>query len=147
METIMSIHYKAGYKYQLQQDYVHQFLTPFPLPQGALICTEYSEFLASYAVLRLRIRKGYAWDGPSGPTIDTKNFMRGSLVHDTLYELIRLEFLDKNLYRILADRELYAICRQDGMSWVRANVVYYGLRIGGNPAARKSGSNPLLIAP
>jgi len=35
--------------------------------------------------------KGYAWDGPSGSTVDTLNFMRGSLVHDALYQLIRME--------------------------------------------------------
>ena len=30
------------------------------------------------------IKSGYSWDGPSGPTIDTKNFMHGSLIHDAL---------------------------------------------------------------
>ena len=37
----------------------------------------------------LTIKRGYAWDGPSGPTIDTKCVMRGSLIHDALYQLIR----------------------------------------------------------
>ena len=44
----------------------------------------------------LTIRKGYAWDGPSGPTIDTKDFMRGSLVHDALYQLLREVFWIRN---------------------------------------------------
>jgi len=35
----------------------------------------------------LCIREGYSWDGPSGPAIDTVDFMRGSLVHDALYQL------------------------------------------------------------
>ena len=29
--------------------------------------------------------RGYAWDGPSGPTIDTPDAMPASLVHDGLY--------------------------------------------------------------
>jgi hypothetical protein len=33
----------------------------------------------------LLIRSGYAWDGVSGPlTLDTRNVMRASLVHDAL---------------------------------------------------------------
>ena len=48
---------------------------------------------------RLVIQKGYAWDGPSGPTIDTENFMRGSLVHDALYQLFREGKLDPEKQR------------------------------------------------
>lgn len=139
----MKITYRAGYKYQLEQAYVHQLRYLFPdIPY---------EFETDFLWLGLDkkfiVKKGYAWDGPSGPTIDTKNFMRGSLVHDALYEMIRLGFLEKNIYRILADQELYRICREDGMSWLRANVVYYSVRIFGNPAARRSGENPVLTAP
>jgi len=36
----------------------------------------------------LLIRKGYCWDGASGPAIDTKSIMRPSLIHDVLYQLI-----------------------------------------------------------
>ena len=42
----------------------------------------------------LSISPGYEWDGASGIAVDTKNFMRGSLVHDALYQLMR-----KNLQR------------------------------------------------
>jgi len=51
----------------------------------------------------LTIKKYYAWDGPSGPTIDTGNFMRGSLVHDALYQLMRLSALDYKVHRKRAD--------------------------------------------
>jgi hypothetical protein len=43
--------------------------------------------------------KGYAWNGPSGPTLDTRNFMRGSLVHDALYQLMREGRMDNGLRR------------------------------------------------
>ncbi len=83
----------------------------------------------------LFIRKGYAWDGPSGPTIDTKNFMRGSLVHDALYQLIREKILPES-YRKKADQLLRDICIADGMSKFRANYVYRGVRIGGASAVK-----------
>ena len=51
-----------------------------------------------------------AGDGPSGPAIDTKNFMRASLVHDALYQLMRLGTLDKSR-RQYADRLLQTIRR------------------------------------
>jgi len=67
------------YKYQLTEDYSvdsgikvkEKIDTPFIIlePDG-----------------NLTIKKKYAWDGPSGPTIDTKTFMRGSLVHDAFYQ-------------------------------------------------------------
>lgn len=134
------ISYKGGYKYQLTEDYYHTFEPDFiPLSKDAK--TKYLWLGTNNGRTALLIRNGYAWDGPSGPTVDTKNFMRGSLVHDALYQLIRLEYLDKNVYRKQADLELYRLCREDGMSWFRANIVYYGVRIGGNEAARRQGES------
>ena len=72
----------------------------------------------------LTIREGYAWDGPSGPTIDTPNFMRGSLVHDVLYQIMRLGGLDHKKYRKRADEILREMCVEDGMSAFRAWYVY-----------------------
>jgi len=76
------IAYKGGYKYQLKEDYVTETRITPPTP----IQTEY---IALTSQGRISIKRGYAWDGPSGPTIDTLNFMRGSIVHDALYQLIR----------------------------------------------------------
>lgn len=36
----------------------------------------------------LIIGSGFRWDGPSGSTIDTPDFMRASLVHDALYRMM-----------------------------------------------------------
>jgi hypothetical protein len=82
----------------------------------------------------LSIWTGYAWDGPSGPGIDTRNFMRGSLVHDALYQLIRKGLLPEK-YRENADRIIRDICLEDGMSKIRAWWVYHGLRLFGKSAA------------
>ena len=71
----------------------------------------------------LTIYPRYAWDGPSGPTIDTKTFMRGSLFHDALCQLIGEGLLDKK-YRKYADQLLRKLCLEDGMSKFRVWYVY-----------------------
>jgi len=83
----------------------------------------------------LTLKKGYAWDGPSGPTIDSKDFMRGSLVHDALYQLIREKLLLPR-FRKKADEILWMICLEDGMPKPRANYVYHAVRAFGASAAR-----------
>ena len=83
----------------------------------------------------LKIGRDYAWDGPSGPAIDTKSFMRGSLVHDALYQLIREGVLDSK-YRKAADEILRTICIEDGMSRIRAWWVYQGVRLGGKKSTQ-----------
>ncbi len=91
---------------------------------------------------KLLIKAGYSWDGPSGPTIDTRNFMQGSLVHDALYQLMRECIIEQSL-RKGADEILRNICRKDGMSKIRAWWVYQGVRIGGASSAKPD----MLIAP
>lgn len=70
---------------------------------------------------------GYAWDGPSGPTWDTKDFMRGSLFHDILYQMIRENFIAEE-HKEDADMLLKKICIIDGMSYFRAAYVYEGVK-------------------
>lgn len=77
----------------------------------------------------------YAWDGPSGPAIDTDNFMRGSLLHDAIYQLIRTNQLPKP-YRLNADRLLRDVCLEDGMFKWRAAWVYLFVRIVGDMAIK-----------
>ena len=137
------INYATGYKYQLLLDYVHDALF-LHLNVPSEIETE---FLWLGENGQLIVKQGYAWDGPSGPTIDTKNFMRGSLVHDALYQLIREGHLSKNVWRNVADRELYRMVREDGMWWIRAQFVYWAVRIFGNPSARSGGGHPIEQAP
>ena len=131
------IRYKQGMKYQLETDYTHR--TPFR-PQEDL-CIDY---VTLFTDGRLCVCKGYTWDGPSGPTIDTKSFMRGSLVHDCLYELIYHELLDYKDKKY-ADKILVDICEQDGMNRLRRWWVLKGVQIGGDP--RPSRIKPVLTAP
>ena len=83
----------------------------------------------------LYVFMSYAWDGPSGPAIDTDNFMDGSLVHDALYDLIRQGKLSRRKYRSKADKELRIQCKKDGMSFVRRWYTWGAVRVGGYGAS------------
>jgi len=85
---------------------------------------------------RLVISKGYAWDGASGPAIDTDTIMRASLIHDALYQLIRSGDLDKK-YRHAVDELLRDICLEDGMHVFRATYVFWAVRLFGGFAVEK----------
>ena len=84
---------------------------------------------------RLIVKRGYAWDGPSGPTIDTKTFMRASVVHDVFYQCMREGQLPKSS-RKLADQELVRYAKLDGMNPVRRFYAYWSLRMFAGGAAR-----------
>ena len=132
--------YKAGYKYQLQEDYT----VKIEIKPDATILTEYITLSTDGT---LRVKESYAWDGPSGPTLDTSNFMRGSLVHDALYQLMRDGYLDRNEWRKPIDILLRKVLLEDGMSYVRAWCAYWGIRLFAAKYARVSGENPTLWAP
>lgn len=115
--------YGSGYKYQLEDEEVF-VLKIFPAKD--IVCEYYT--LTTGGILT--IKKGYAWDGPSGPTIDTKDFMLGSLVHDAIYQMIGNGYIDKS-YRKAADQELIQVCKLNGMGKFRCFYVYWGVRLFG----------------
>lgn len=132
------IYYKKGYKYQLEKSY-----------QIFIDILNYnieSDFLKLDRNGFLTIYKGYAWDGPSGPTIDTSNFMRGSLVHDALYQLMREEKLPQK-YKKLADILLRRHCREDGMSDIRSNYIYWSVNKYANFATNPKNQKKVYEAP
>ncbi len=134
------IRYRSGYKYQL----VEECSVTVSVVPSADIETPFIDLDANGVLV---IKRGYAWDGPSGPTIDTKNFMRGSLVHDALYQLMRQEHLSKDKWRAEADLELKRICVEDGMSWLRAWWVHRGVRLGREPSASPEARKKIHTAP
>lgn len=106
--------YKKGFKYQLYKDEV--FLTGIPC--GKRIKTQ---FIHMDETGKLTVLSGYAWDGPSGPTIDRKTNMRGSLAHDALYQLIRNKWLEPH-WRLKADKFMQQCCVEDGMNKLWAKL-------------------------
>ena len=128
--------YQQGYKYRVKEKFSYNIGI-----KGYAISTAYITLTRTGLLI---IEEGYAWDGASGPAIDTVNFRRGSLVHDALYQLIEEDLLPFSL-RKTADDVLIAICKEDGMWpirrwWVRAAVNTFGARALEN-------HNPVLFAP
>ena len=65
--------------------------------------------------------------------------MRGSLVHDALYQLMRLSALDYKVYRKRADEILKEICLEDGMWSFRAWYVYQAVHLFAGGGAHPQG--------
>lgn len=89
----------------------------------------------------------YTWDGPSGPTYDTKNSLKGSLVHDGLCELMRWGLLNRRRWRTPSDMELRRICRLDGMSLIRSHLWYRSVNVVGASASSPKSRRKILMAP
>ena len=131
--------YRKGYKYQLAEN--ETFILPIEIFGD--IKTEFAELSKAGVFV---IRAGYAWDGPSGPTIDTKNSMRGSLVHDALYQLMRQGHLGDNC-REIADDFLYDVLVADGMNKLRAWFWWRGVRRAAGFAADPKNIKKVYVAP
>ena len=114
------IKYWSGYKYQTAEAYSCQteLRPPHDIQHPFFSISIFGVVTAEY---------GYAWDGASGPTIDTKSSMRASLIHDILYQAMGLGLLDRS-FREQADRELRKICIEDGMWHWRAEAWYLAVR-------------------
>ncbi len=130
-------------KYKKRRIYKYNLYSECKYPTEISITPAYKgKYLELDSNGELVIKVGYAWDGPSGPTIDTKNFMRGSLVHDALYQLIREGIIEQK-QRDIADKILHQICKDDGMSSIRAWWVYKAVKLFGGSSAKPD----MLTAP
>ena len=121
-------HVEHAWKYELLEDYrirIPAALEPF----AHIVDTPFIRL----SPLALTIKQFYAWDGPSGPTIDTKDGMRGALVHDACYQLMRTGKMSTEA-KGAVDAWFRTICREDGMSLVRAWYWYWGVRVFGGHA-------------
>jgi len=121
----------------------------YPLERTAYFETEIwpngyfnSSFLKIEESGLLTIKAGYHWDGPSGPTFDSKCAMRASLFHDAIYQLISEDVIEPS-YRKYADIMFRKMCIEDGMSRVRAWLWYRSLRVAGKKATKSK----ILTAP
>ena len=133
------IRYRSGYKYQISDSYSHNV--------GISLAEEVDlDFLTLDPTGNLVIKQGYAWDGPSGPALDTSTLMRASLVHDALYQLMRMERLPDS-YRDHADDLMRKICIEAGMPTIRAWYTYHAVRWFASGANKPRNVKPVLSAP
>jgi hypothetical protein len=136
--VVSSIKYKSGYKYQL--------VSNFSVNTDIIWYNISTDYITLNNRGVLNILKGYAWDGPSGFTYDSKNSLRASLVHDALYQCLRFGLLPKGI-RKYADKELNKILKEDCMWVVRRWYWLKGVRWFAGSAARKGNIKPILTAP
>lgn len=135
-----SIAYRAGYKYQLVQDYAVQI--PILPPHDISI-----RFIRLTKDGWLTIREDYAWDGPTDPAQDAITGMRASLVHDALYQLIREGALTAEQGRGVADLIFFNMLKEDGMLLARAQLWYQFVSTFGQPYAAPESIRPIRYAP
>jgi hypothetical protein len=135
----MKIKYREGYKYQLAETY--SLITPV---------IGY-EILDQFYVLQrngyLIIKSGYAWDGASGPTIDTKSSMRPSLVHDVFCQAQRAGQINHKYWEHVINDFFYKMCVDDGMCHVRASIWKAGVEFADAGDPEQGVSNPVQEAP
>ena len=94
----VQIKYQKGYKYRLFKQVTVKVAI---FPEDSVV----TSFIKMSTDGILTIKKGYSWDGCSGPTWDDKTNQRAGLIHDALYQLMRLGMTpQKN--KDAADREL-----------------------------------------
>jgi hypothetical protein len=138
--SVRCIHFAEGYKYQLTRNHEEQLAYIRP-PHDIL-----TPWVDLYASGLLVLKFGYASDGSSGPTVQTKNTFRGSFVHDGLFQLIRLGLLGPD-YFDPANRELHRILLEDGMSRIRAWWWLEGVQRFGKPFSDPANKTPDRCAP
>lgn len=135
---IEPVRYKSGYRYQLAEGfYIRTAIRPPADIVEPFICLSRNG--------GLYLSAGYAWDGATCFP-DVKSIMRGSLVHDALYQLMRLGLLSAE-ERGVADDLLRQCCIADGMWKPVAWAVWQGVRMAGGPAADPLNAKPVLVAP
>jgi hypothetical protein len=132
------VKYRKGYKYQVYEDEV--FITGI---KGFEI---HSDFIDLMPDGHLTCKKGYAWDGASGPTWDTPSSMRGSLIHDAGYQLMREGHLPLD-YKVVFDGLFYLTLLHDGMNRFRAWYWYKAVLWFAKGSTLPEHDRPILQAP
>lgn len=134
------LHYKRGYKFWVAQDFVLDIGERIkPARAGG------NNFVEISAAGVFIARRGYAWDGASGPAIDTENWRTASLVHDGLYQLIKEGVLAME-QRQAADDLMRDILLGKDMWVVRAVIAHAAVRQFGEMFMRNNPDGVLVAA-
>lgn len=138
IEGDSKLFYTAGYKYRLEKN--------FRIKTKILGYSISTDWISLDTEGWLELRKGYAWDGASGPTIDSPSSMRGSAAHDAIYQLMRLGLLPTS-YRVTADELFENLCITDGMLKIRAVLWERCVRWFAGGAAMQKSERKVYSAP
>ena len=124
---------KYKYKFKVEENFSIEL--PFKIP----------DFVHPYASLKdviLSVKRGYAWDGASGPIINTRDTLVASLVHDVLYQAMRLNLIKSSKEnRQIADKNFFEILKMNGVNSIRRKVWYFAVRLFGKKSTIKIQDN------
>lgn len=132
--------YRSGYKHQLAEDYKIRISIK---PKDHID----TQFIALDKQGNLLVKSGYAWDGTSGPVIDTEHNLRASLIHDALYQLMRKKKLSAKDHKDNADKLFRKICKKDGVSGLVADIYYQVLKKLGKPSTDPKNAKEIMKSP
>ena len=112
------------------EDYPHRWENG-PVPgtnEQSSISTSDGTVVAELAEDAVILLNGYAWDGNSGPAVNTLKCLRASALHDVWCQAMQLDVYERSFrnWRRGA-REYRTICHRDGMGWVRRWLRYVAL--------------------
>ena len=124
---------KYTYKFKVEENFSIEL--PFKIP----------DFVHPYASLKdgiLSVKRGYAWDGASGPIINTRDTLVARLVHDVLYQAMRLNLIKSSKEnRQIADKNFFEILKMNGVNSIRRKVWYFAVRLFGKKSTIKIQDN------
>ena len=127
-----------AYKFQVYETEVTK--TPI-IPEKEI----YHEFFMLLMDGTLTVKKGYAWDGASGPVIQTKALLKASLAHDVFFQCMRVGLLPKSYFEVV-NKFLQIQCIQFGMNKLFAWGVYQAVQTCGKKyiEPRPEDKNPVM---
>lgn len=141
IQTTRQIKYESGYKYQLKETAF--FRTSLTTKSGEAVKLAFITMSPDGLIL---VKAGYAWDGASGPTVDSDSSMRPSLLHDVICQLMRLGYVDRG-YISYANNLFQQMCVEDGMFQARALIWRAGVAIGTESATATRNVKPIYVSP
>lgn len=144
MTTRKQIKYIDGVKYSLQEGYVFENRIIIDRPIDTLFFSAIPNKDGTGSIWTLK--PGFACDGPSGPTIDTPDSMRGAFEHDAKYAAMRMGLIDQK-WRSVADNELEETLLEDGMNEERASSWHWGVKNFAKSCADPKNKRKILTAP
>ena len=124
---------KYKYKFKVEENFSIEL--PFKIP----------DFEHPYASLKdgiLSVKRSYAWAGASGPVINTRDTLVASLVHDVLYQAMRLNLIKPSKEnRKIADKNFFEILKMNGVNSFRSKVWYLAVKLFGKKSTKSLQDN------
>jgi hypothetical protein len=121
-------------KYQSLRNWKYRLVEPYTAVTPVRGFEHAAEFFTLLETGTLSVKAGYCWDGPSGPTWDSPESLRPSLVHDVFYQLLRMGVLYSSKRKVVDDFFHFQLL-DAGMGRIRAWYFWKAVRAFGWIAA------------